>query len=204
MDPLTETYDTRFYFHYLAKWPEYFNVAVHPTSNKIMGYIMGKSEGRKEQWHGHVTAVTVSPSCRRLGLANQLMADLERISDERDCRFVDLFVRQSNTQAYSFYEKLGYFIHERIPDYYQALDDPNVTEDAYDMHKNLTGYKLRKRELEAEEEEKRKIKTRIRLLEEKEKKEAKLARKEEYKNAAGDGENSGGSKKKKKPKKKKK
>ena len=37
-----------------------------------MGYIMGKSEGKRDHWHGHVTAVTVAPTCRKLGLANQL------------------------------------------------------------------------------------------------------------------------------------
>ena len=26
LDPLTETYGIGFYFHYLARWPEYFNV----------------------------------------------------------------------------------------------------------------------------------------------------------------------------------
>lgn len=98
---------------------------------------MGKSEGKKDQWHGHVTAVTVAPTCRKLGLANQLMNDLERISDERDCRFVDLYVRKSNDQAYRFYTKRDYFVHEEIEDYYQSMDNPKDTENAYDMHKIL-------------------------------------------------------------------
>lgn len=137
LDPLTETYDTRFYLSYLARFPEYFTVAEHPTSRRLMGYVMGKSEGKKDQWHGHVTAVTVAPTCRKLGLANQLMADLERISDERECRFVDLYVRKSNNQATSFYKKLGYYVHEEIPDYYTSLDNADDTENAYDMHKLL-------------------------------------------------------------------
>ena len=65
------------------------------------------------------------------------MADLERISDDKDCRFVDLYVRKSNSQAFSFYKKLGYYIHEEIVDYYTSLDNPNDTENAYDMHKLL-------------------------------------------------------------------
>ena len=32
-----------------------------------MGYVMGKCEGVGENWHGHVTAVTVGPDYRRLG-----------------------------------------------------------------------------------------------------------------------------------------
>lgn len=41
---------------------------------------MGKAEGRKELWHGHVTAVTVAPEYRRLGVAKQLMDNLEAVS----------------------------------------------------------------------------------------------------------------------------
>eukprot|EP00960_Hanusia_phi_P045842 757458-Hanusia_phi.AAC.2 len=33
-----------------------------------MGYIMGKAEGLGENWHGHVTALTVAPEFRRIGL----------------------------------------------------------------------------------------------------------------------------------------
>ena len=48
---------------------------------------MGKAEGRLENWHGHVTALTVAPQYRRLGLAAQLMNSLEDIS-ERQIRFL--------------------------------------------------------------------------------------------------------------------
>jgi N-terminal acetyltransferase B complex catalytic subunit len=37
LDPLTETYGLDFYFSYLAKWPELFNVAESP-SGSIDGY----------------------------------------------------------------------------------------------------------------------------------------------------------------------
>lgn len=40
---------------------------------------MGKAEGQKELWHGHVTAVTVAPQYRRLGVAKQLMDNLETV-----------------------------------------------------------------------------------------------------------------------------
>ena len=43
---------------------------------------MGKAEGRDENWHGHVTALTVAPEFRRLGLAGKLMSILEDISDK--------------------------------------------------------------------------------------------------------------------------
>ena len=43
---------------------------------------MGKSEGPGEMWHGHVTALTVAPEYRRLGLAAALMNNLEMISEK--------------------------------------------------------------------------------------------------------------------------
>jgi ribosomal protein S18 acetylase RimI-like enzyme len=43
--------------------------------------VLGKAEGRAEDWHGHVSAVTVAPQYRRLGLARRLMAELERVSE---------------------------------------------------------------------------------------------------------------------------
>ena len=44
---------------------------------------MGKAEGSvaREDWHGHVTALSVAPEFRRLGLAAKLMDMLEEISE---------------------------------------------------------------------------------------------------------------------------
>ncbi|TXG63660.1 hypothetical protein EZV62_010654 [Acer yangbiense] len=98
LDHLTETFNMSFYMTYLARWPDYFHVAEGP--------VMGKVEGQGESWHGHVTAVTVSPEYRRQQLAKKLMNLLEDISDKIDkAYFVDIFVRASNTPAIKMYEK---------------------------------------------------------------------------------------------------
>lgn len=49
--------------------------------------VMGKAEGQRALWHGHVTAVTVAPEYRRLGVAKQLMDSLETVR-EACCRKV--------------------------------------------------------------------------------------------------------------------
>lgn len=41
---------------------------------------MGKAEGEGENWHGHVTAVTIAPEYRRLSLARRLMDILEDVT----------------------------------------------------------------------------------------------------------------------------
>jgi len=133
LDPLTETYGLSFYLQYLAHWPEYFQVVESP-SGEIMGYIMGKAEGHKENWHGHVTALTVSPDYRRLGVAAILMAGLEEISEKKRTYFVDLFVRVSNRVAIEMYKQLGYIVYRRVLEYYSG--DPD--EDAFDMRKALS------------------------------------------------------------------
>jgi N-terminal acetyltransferase B complex catalytic subunit len=89
-----------------------------------MGYILGKVEGTGEQWHGHVTAVTVAPSYRRQRLAEKLMDLLEDITIKvHNAYFVDLFVRASNTAAITMYEKFGYSVYRRVLEYYSDSED---------------------------------------------------------------------------------
>ncbi|KAF4628173.1 hypothetical protein G7Y89_g9975 [Cudoniella acicularis] len=90
-------------------------------------------------FHAHITALTVAPHARRLGLARTLSQTLARSGDEYDAWFVDLFVRKSNKIAQKLYEGMGYSVFRRVVDYYS--DDPTdrtkTGEDAYDMRKPL-------------------------------------------------------------------
>ena len=52
---------------------------------------MGKAEGLGENWHGHVTAVTVAPEFRRLHMAKRLMDFLEAVSEHVSVRPVISF-----------------------------------------------------------------------------------------------------------------
>ncbi|MCJ1336234.1 N-terminal acetyltransferase [Bachmanniomyces sp. S44760] len=58
-------------------------------------------------WHGHVTALTVAPQYRRLGLAQTLTGALERGCEDQDAWFVDLFVREGNDTAINLYMGMG-------------------------------------------------------------------------------------------------
>ena len=101
---------------------------------------MGKVEGRGKLWHGHVTALSITPEYRRLGLANKTMKLLEDVTEHQHRGyFVDLFVRKSNDVALQLYTKLGYIVYRRVLNYYSG-DDP---EDAYDMRKALPRDKLK-------------------------------------------------------------
>lgn len=104
------------------------------TGPSLMGYMLAKAEGAGNLWHSHVSAVTVCPTYRRLGLAKVLMDDLETYSSQvYNAYFCDLFVRSSNALAIYMYEKFGYVKYRRVLGYYSGED----AEDAWDMRKAL-------------------------------------------------------------------
>ena len=90
-------------------------------------------------WHAHITAVTVAPEARRLGIGKMLTEQLEAAGDAGNAWFVDLFVRKTNYKAIKFYESMGYSIFRVVKDYYgeHSTDPTQDSEDAYDMRKPL-------------------------------------------------------------------
>jgi len=93
---------------------------------------MSKAEGTGDQWHGHVSAVTVAPEYRRLNMAQVFMDSCEQLSEKYRAHFVDLYVRVSNTVAVNMYKKFGYVVYRQVIGYYSG------EEDAYDIHKALS------------------------------------------------------------------
>ncbi|PIO26882.1 hypothetical protein AB205_0045380, partial [Aquarana catesbeiana] len=109
-----------------------FNNIILVNSMGVFLLVMGKAEGSvaREEWHGHVTALSVAPEFRRLGLAAKLMELLEEISERKGGFFVDLFVRVSNQVAVNMYKQLGYSVYRTVIEYYSASNgEPD--EDAY-------------------------------------------------------------------------
>ena len=92
------------------------------SSDSPIPLVIGKAEGSGVEWHGHVTALTVAPEYRRLGLGKKMMDLLELVSDEiYKGWFVDLYVRCTNNVAVGMYEKLGYTVYRRVREYYGSL-----------------------------------------------------------------------------------
>jgi len=84
--------------------------------------VLGKAEGSGLEWHGHVTALTVAPEYRRLGLARKMMGLLEMVSEAiYKGFFVDLYVRCANHVAIDMYEGMGYSVFRRVREYYGSL-----------------------------------------------------------------------------------
>lgn len=53
--------------------------------------------------------------------------------------FVDLFVRESNTNALKMYESMGYTVYRRVLDYYSGFRN----EDGLDLRKSLSSDPLK-------------------------------------------------------------
>lgn len=139
LDNWTETYTNPFYLQYLSQWPDLSFVQRSPEG-RTMGYVIGKVEGKDngsyspKERHGHVTAITIAPEYRRIGLAERMMRLLEDISARvYRAYFVDLFVRPSNFSAVTFYEKLGYSVYRTVTQYYSGGGKGNADEDAFGM-----------------------------------------------------------------------
>lgn len=103
--------------------------------------MLSKVEGPVPHHHGHLSAVTVAPTHRRLGLAARLLASLEATCESPTVRanFVDLYVRVGNAVAIDMYRRFGYVAHRVIRGYYTGGGGGEEGEgDALDMRKGLS------------------------------------------------------------------
>eukprot|EP01053_Blabericola_migrator_P010101 Blabericola_migrator_1__10100@NODE_560_length_7594_cov_42_214694_g420_i0_p8_GENE_NODE_560_length_7594_cov_42_214694_g420_i0NODE_560_length_7594_cov_42_214694_g420_i0_p8_ORF_typecomplete_len148_score27_09Acetyltransf_1/PF00583_25/1_8e16Acetyltransf_10/PF13673_7/6e13Acetyltransf_4/PF13420_7/4_1e12Acetyltransf_7/PF13508_7/4e11Acetyltransf_9/PF13527_7/2_1e07FR47/PF08445_10/2_8e07GNAT_acetyltran/PF12746_7/2_2e06Acetyltransf_3/PF13302_7/4_2e05Acetyltransf_18/PF18014_1/0_0036Gly_acyl_tr_C/PF08444_10/0_ len=126
LDKFTENFSFHYYTHYIATWPD-LCLAAEAHDGSIVGYLFAKVEGEGQDWHGHVTAISIAQEYRRKGVADELLSHLESAAKKYKCCFVDLFVRVENEAAISLYKKRGYIIHQKLTKYYSEGGS------AYDM-----------------------------------------------------------------------
>jgi len=84
------------------------------TENRLQGFVVARING--EDWE--LENIVVAAEFQRRGLGIQLMQALIRAARERQALQILLEVRESNTAARSFYEKLGFQITNRRQSYY--------------------------------------------------------------------------------------
>lgn len=77
---------------------------VAEADGQVAGYL-GVQEIYGE---GYITNIAVFPQFRGNGIAKQLLISAATGATERQCDFLTLEVRESNTPAITLYEKMGY------------------------------------------------------------------------------------------------
>lgn len=65
--------------------------------------VLGKSEGEGKNWHGHVTAVSVAPEFRKMGIASRLMTLLEKTSEQYTAIAVDILLLTALVRVLYYY-----------------------------------------------------------------------------------------------------
>lgn len=91
-----------------------FLVAVEPETEKAVGYA-GLLVVADE---GYITNVAVDPSCRRQGVAAQLLQVFDNFAKGNHLAFLTLEVRPSNTAAIALYQSFGFTERGRRRNYY--------------------------------------------------------------------------------------
>lgn len=79
---------------------------------EILGYLVYTLEG-------HIISIAVDPRHRRTGIGTQLVSE---VIGNSTGEFIWVEVRESNTGALAFYEKLGFRKQGIIPRYYWSED----------------------------------------------------------------------------------
>ena len=128
---LPEHYSDYFYESLLDELPEAFIVA--EISGKIIGYIMCKIEHGFSNFKklgfvkkGHVVSVAVIDEHRRKGFGSVLVDEAIKGAKIIQCSELYLEVRCSNNDAVRLYEKLGFYIIQRLKAYYRDGEDAYV------------------------------------------------------------------------------
>ena len=109
-------YDTTTFLNLHWLYPETFWVYVHKThgweKGRILGYLVFSQAG-------HIISIAVDPEWRRKGIGKSL---LDRAMNHPRIRKVRAEVRMSNKGAQAFYERLGFRITAKVPNYYGDED----------------------------------------------------------------------------------
>ncbi|CAO3674894.1 unnamed protein product [Umbelopsis vinacea] len=130
---LPENYQMKYYLYHALSWPQLSYVA-EDHKGRIVGYVLAKMEEEPTDVpHGHITSLSVLRTYRRLGLAEKLMTQSQKMMVEAfGAHYVSLHVRKTNRAALSLYKDTLKFDVDGIEKKYYADG-----EDAYAMRKHL-------------------------------------------------------------------
>ncbi len=115
---LSENYNPALFLDLYNYWPEGFIVA--EEDGRITGFIFGIMMSKTE---ARILMLAVDPRYRGKGCGSVLYREMQRQCAIKGMRMIALEVRVSNQVALHFYEKMGFQIVGRIPNYYSNSED---------------------------------------------------------------------------------
>ncbi len=115
---LRERYDPGIFISIPQYWPEGFMVA--EESGVIIGFVFGVTVSHSE---GRILMLAVMPRYRGLGLGTELTKRFFQECSKKGLGIVSLEVRESNSVALHFYERLGFTIARRMEGYYSDREN---------------------------------------------------------------------------------
>ena len=90
------------------------------ADDEIVGFVIGTSEPRRL---GHIITIDVIPHRQRQRIGSRLLDEIERWLWDQGIEAIYLETPVDDSGAQAFYEKHGYFVLDRIEDYYNdSLD----------------------------------------------------------------------------------
>ncbi len=89
-------------------------------------YILGYAGLMHVEDEGYITNIVICKEYRRLGVANLLLAEFDRIAIQLKLSFISLEVRASNYAAIQLYLKNGYIKNADLPKYYDKPKEDGI------------------------------------------------------------------------------
>ncbi len=105
--------------HYLSLQNSFGLLETTEDNNTLMGFIIANEISNEIM---NIVTIDVDPSFRRRGIGSKLINTAKLILKQRDVKKITLQVSMDNLPAIKFYEKHGFHITQRLPNYYPASD----------------------------------------------------------------------------------
>ena len=103
-------------------------------------YIRGYAGLMHVEDEGYITNIVICKEYRRLGVANLLLAEFDRLATQLELSFISLEVRASNYAAIQLYLKNGYIKNADLPKYYDKPKEDGIIMTKWYLKENKVEY----------------------------------------------------------------
>ena len=116
-ETLTERYNPTIFNYFYETFPQGFLVA--EQYHQLIGFIVTVPT----QTSGKILMLSVKESFRRQNIGSTLLSQIKQVLCDENIHRLELEVNAKNDSAIQFYQKHGFVITEKIPNFYTTGDD---------------------------------------------------------------------------------